>query len=100
MQIRPFDDEIPPPPAGSFDIDSILNQTSDDEDKKYSIGKTSLDKITYEELHRYDTYEKALTQSFHQMPNFMGHKLTKGEKWAGAITFFSSLGLAATFDYQ
>jgi hypothetical protein len=71
LQVRPFDDEIPPPATaslddGEFDIDSILGDNNtvsaglkDKKDKEYKIGRQALDKITYDEIHAYDTYEKA-----------------------------------------
>jgi hypothetical protein len=34
------------------------------------------------------------------MPNLMSGSLTRGEMVAAGVTFFSSLGIAATFDYQ
>lgn len=57
--MRPFDDEIPAAAIGSLDLDSLMNTTTD-EKKEYKIGKTKLDKISYDEIHLYDTYEKAM----------------------------------------
>jgi hypothetical protein len=80
LQIRPFDDEIPPPPAGSFDIDEFLSRTENKKKNKvYRIGNEDLDKITYDEIHRFDTYDKAWAESLRAMPNFMSGHLTKGE---------------------
>jgi len=101
LQIRPFDDEIPPAPVGSFDIDDFLSRVENKKKNKvYRIGNEDLDKITYDEIHRFDTYEKAWAESLHTMPNFMSGHLTKGEKVAAGVAFFSSIGLAMTFDYQ